>query len=369
MDFFKFNPTGEQTFLENGELINNITSSMWVERYADLGEFSFEALLSSGIRENLPKGTLISHINTLEVMIVENHEIKETVDEDPSVTVTGRSFPSFLENRIVGTNDARGGSTIISYKIPALHSWEQMVQLINDHIVYVTSPGDALANITARHTIPFGTVGESTERTINRGTVWERVAELLKVDSLGIKTVRRNEFNGVDTPNTDLVIYKGEDKSDKVLFSWKSGELDTANYLFSQKNDKNSAMVVGQYIWVVVDTGPDKYDRRMMIVDASDIDGNYGGVPSGGDLFDLSTAMATRGLQALANQNDTNISQADISKTTRYQYRLDYNLGDLVTLDGNFNQSDVRRVVEYAEIEDENGESGHPTLELPTTEG
>jgi hypothetical protein len=48
-----------------------------------------------------------------------------------------------------------------------------------------------------------------------------------------------------------------------------------------------------------------------------------------------------------------------------YQYRRDYNIGDLVSIDGNFGQTAVMRVIEYAEIEDENGNSGHPTLALP----
>ncbi len=365
MDFFKFNPTGEETLLERGQLVNDLTSSMWVERYAVPGEFSFEARLSSGIREFLPLGTLISHVDTLEVMIVENQEITETVQEDSIVTVTGRSFPSFLENRIVGMNAARGSSLITPYVLAENYVDQQLVFMINDHVSDAVEADDSLAYIDSSTEVTLET-GESIERIIDRGTVWERVEELLKVDDLGIKTVRRNAFfGGSITSFTDIVIYKGEDRSADVMFSWKSGELDSANYLFSQKNIKNSAAVFGQYVCVVVDTGPANYDRRMMIVDATDIDGNFGSVPTGGAIFDIAVQMATRGLQVLATQNEVNISQADVSKTTKYQYRRDYNVGDLVTLEGNFNQSQIMRVIEYAEIEDENGESGHPTLALP----
>lgn len=365
MEFFKFNPSGEQTLLEQGELINDLTSSMWVERYFTPGEFSFETQLSSGLMEFLPLGTLISHVDTLEVMIVENHEITETVNEDANVTITGRSFVSFLENRIVGVNAARTNPTIVPYILDAANSWNQIVTMINQHIVTPTNTGDSIANITARHTIA-GTSGESVERTIDRGTLWERVSELLKVDNLGIKTVRKNSFSGVSAANTDIVIYRGDDQSATVIFSWKSGDLDSANYLFSQKDEKNSAMVVGQYVYTVVDAGPDKYDRRMMLVSATDIDGNLGQTPAGGaPITDVINALAVRGYQALLAQNSITISQADVSKTSQYQYRRDYNVGDLVTLDGNFNQTAVMRVIEYAEIEDENGESGHPTLALP----
>jgi hypothetical protein len=68
-------------------------------------------------------------------------------------------------------------------------------------------------------------------------------------------------------------------------------------------------------------------------------------------------------------QNRITITRADASDITRYEYRKDYNVGDLVSLDGNFGQIAVMRVMEYVEIEDENGESGHPTLALPDITG
>ena len=372
MDFFKFNPTGEETILERGEVINNLDRSMWVERYSAPGEFSFEAKLSSRTRENLPLGTLISHVDTMEVMIVENHEIKETTEEDPSVVITGRSFPSFLENRIVGTT-LMGKPTITPYVLRPDYTWNQIVTLINDHIVN-TNSDDQLDNVSAQTHITD--TGESISREINRGTVWERLAELLKVDDLGIKTVRRNTWNysglgGSPDPDdgTVILIYKGVDLSSKVIFSWKSGDLSSTDYHFTQKGLKTGAVVVGQYIWAVVYLPGEKYDRRTMLINATDIDGNYGGVPSSADIPIISETMRNRGLQTLANQNRVTITQADVSKTTKYHYRRDYNIGDLVTLDGNFNQMAIMRVVEYAEIEDENGESGHPTLARPTVPG
>lgn len=363
MDFFKFNPTGEETFLEHGQIINNIERSMWIERYQSPGEFSLEAQLSTGIREFLPIGSIISHIDTLEVMIVDNHEIQETNQEDPKVITTGSSFPSFLENRIVGTSLARVDPLIAPYILPVNDSWHQIVALINDHITSTFDPDDEVSDITAVNSI-IGS-GTSIEREISRGTVLQEVQNLLKIDDIGFKTVRRNNFHGISTPNTNIVIYKGVDRSSSVMFSWKSGDLDSASYLFSQKNKKTSAMVVGQYVYVLIDNAGDKYDRRTMIVDATDIDGNYGSVPAGGDLFNISVAMGTRGLQALAKQKEITITQTDVSETTKYQYRKDYNMGDLVTLDGNFNQTAIMRVVEYAEVEDENGKTGHPTLAIP----
>jgi hypothetical protein len=102
-----------------------------------------------------------------------------------------------------------------------------------------------------------------------------------------------------------------------------------------------------------------------MVVDASDIDGHLGAIPVGGVLTSTLAAMATRGRQELAKQHQITLTQSDISNLTNFQYRKHYNIGDLVSIDGDFDQVIVMRVSEFAEIEDENGTSAHPTLSVP----
>lgn len=367
MNLFKFNPVTSPTVLEHGEFINNATRVTWIERYADTGEITIEAPVSSGLREFLPEGTLVSHTDTYEVMIIENHEIEEPKREDPTLKITGRSFESWLENRIVGVNLCRSSSNIVEFVCDPDFTWEQIVYLINQHIddIAVISSFDALENVVAS-TIISGS-GVSEERTIDRKDVLSAVQELLAIDDLGIRTIRRVPWSvpAGSTAETILDIYNGEDKTQEVVFSWKSGDLDAASYLFSNKKLKNAAMVLGRYVWTMVDDSNAGYDRRMMIVNADDLDGNLSAAPVGGSLTTLLSKMEVRGRQALAKQRQVTISQTDISDLTRYQYRRDYNIGDLVSLDGNFGQTAVMRVIEYAEIEDESGVSGHPTLSIP----
>jgi hypothetical protein len=365
MEFFKFNYDTYPTQLERGQIINGIDTSMWVERYSEPGEFEFTAQLSTGIKDFLPIGTIISHADTLEVMIVENHEIQETVEDDPVVTISGRSFVSYLENRVVGMNAARSSSTLVPYTLAADYTWNQIVALINDHIFTPVTTNDALVNVRAVSTVP-GT-GVSEIRNVEFEPVWDTVADILKIDDLGIKTIRRNTF-GVQGSSSDtyITVYKGIDKSASVIFSWKGGDISTADYLFSNKELKNSALVIGKFLFIAVDVGGlTQYNRRIMIVKADDIDGHLTAVPTGVPLTTMLNAMTVRGRQEIAKQSIVTMSQTDVSKTSKYLYRKDYNMGDLIALDGNFGQIALMRVIEYAEIEDENGESGHPTLSLP----
>lgn len=372
MNLFKFNFTTNATELENGEFINGARSVMWVERYQDAGEFEIDAPLSSGLLEFLPLGTLISHVDTMEVMIVENHQIVDEDGRDPQLIITGRSFDTYLENRMIGMNLARSSEVVAEYIIAAEHPSTQVLTIINDHITTDSySANDELPNVRAStfFVTPMDYTGVT--RSIDRGTVYERVREILKVDGyMGIRTVRKNpwgigpSFGGAETV---YEIYGGWDRTSTVQFSWASGDFDKIEHLFSQKNLKNSAMIVSRYLWTTLDQGPSKYNRRIMMVDASDIDGHLTAVPVAGARVAILAKMVVRGMQALANQNQVTISAADISNMTKYRYRIDYNLGDIVTLDGGYGNVLAMRVIEYAEIEDENGHSSHPTLSIPGT--
>jgi hypothetical protein len=366
MDLFKFISFTDATILTQGQMIPKPKSIMWVERYSEPGEFEIIDQVSSGLMTFLPIGTLISHTNTLEVMFVENYEIDDDKSEDPTVKITGRSLEAYLENRIVGTNLIRANSIIQDYTLNAATTWNQIVTLINDHINNATYTDDNLVNITATTSVT-GTGVESILRKIKADDLYKTVNSLLAIDDLGIKVIRRNTFNTPNGSSTQTIfhVYKGVDRSSTVIFSWKAGDLDTADYLWSDKPLKTSAMVIGRFVNTFVDTGPVKYNRKTMIVAADDIDGNLTAVPSGSQLTDIVNKMKTRGSQAIKNQNRITITRADVSDLSKYQYRKDFSVGDLVSLNANFGQIGVMRVTEYAEIQDETGESGHPTLAVP----
>lgn len=366
MQLFKFTPGTSASLLENGQPIEKWESVMWTERYSEPGEFEIVAPLSSGLRTFLPEGALISHTDTYEVMIVENQEVTTTENDNHKIKLTGRTMPSWLENRFIGVNLARTDALIDDYNMTADYTWNQIARMINDHIYSPTDMNDQLVNVVAQ-TSATG-AGTNVARTLERKDLLATTLDLLAVDNLGIKTQRTNVFPGGVGSDlaTIFMIYKGVDRSDKVRFSWRSGDLDEIDYLFSLKTIKNSAFVVGKYFWRLVDvSGHTNYDRRMILVDANDIDGHYDNKPSGSVEATILNKMLTLGNQAIMKNYRTAIARADLSLNTKYQYRTDYNVGDIVWLDADYNTSLKVRVNEVVEIEDETGYSAHPTLDLP----
>lgn len=361
MDLIKLSSvTSNPTELSFGEAINNYTSALWVERYGSPGEFKIEAPLSSGLKDFLPINAFITHLQSTVIMFVENHEIKQPKDADPTISITGRCFTSYLENRTVGDGWAFATNVVAELGIAADETWDQIVTLMDQAIVTTVDPDDALIGVDVGTTCSGTSTSEA--RVYRQGNVYDQVSEILKVDDLGLKSIRPTPTD----PLTYFIVYRGNNVSTKVRFSWMRGDLDNVEYFFSNKKLKNQARVMGRWVQVVVNpSGADNYDRRTMIVDASDIDDQLTAMPSGTPLTNIIFKMQVRGRQALKAQNNVSITQADVSDNTNLRYRLDYNLGDLVTVDGDFGSSAVMRVVEFAETDDDTGTRGHPTLAIP----
>lgn len=368
MDIFRFaNPTNK-TKMEQGILINGLKSKMWIERYRDAGEFTLTAGADFNVKSQLPIGSFISHTNTTEIMVVENHEIKDDRDKESEIVITGRSFEVIFESRIVrfNRNYPFGGTNPLTDKFYIGNSTcaNGAVYLgsYNTQTSYVIDDDDAILWIIFMVTgTPGGVV---TDRfTTTHGTLYERLIDLLEVDNLGIKIIRPGSWSA-QSPSTVIGIHKGVDNSKSIVRSSDTGEVESIDYLWSNKRLKNSVLVYSKWFEVVVNnTAIKDYDRRITCVDAKDIDDDYTTLPTGTTATNIINAMRQRGYEFLSVKNNITITKAELTKSAiKYTYRKDYNVGDLITVSGDYNQISVMRISEFVEIEDETGESGYPTL-------
>ncbi len=257
------------------------------------------------------------------------------------------------------------GAVLPEYVLAAAHTWVQAKALIAGHIQpeNLVDASDQYEFIKVNHTVTLVAGAIAEERTIEKGDLYERVQEILAVDDLGLKIMRPGAWSPYPLDVAAVLIHTGVDVTDKVAFSYAAGDIVDAQYLWSNKGLKTSAFVIGKWLERVVHGPQTRYDRRVMYVDAKDIDDAYEVTPTGAARTSVLEKMAVRGRQALAAQKMVAISGARIaSNSNSYVYRKDYNIGDIVAVDGNYDSSATMRVVEYVEIEDENGESGYPTL-------
>lgn len=372
MDIFKFRNPTNQARMEQGEIIDGFKSKMWIERYRDAGEFTLVASIDSGIREKLPIGTFISHVNTKEIMIVENHSISDNRGEVTDVTITGRGLESFLDQRIVNANrlfPSYLGS--VDHTLDANYTWIQAIELVEDHVLpsnlVFTEPNDAIPYLQIVHNVV--STGESVERSVRRGdSLFSSLLDLLSIDNLGIKIIRPGPGSplGPTSPDVAMLFHKGVNRSSQIVFSYDTGEIESSDYLWSNKKSKNSVLVSGRWVEIRLNA-LDKtyYNRRIMYVDASDIDESFESPPTEPEVFSIISKMEQRGIAALASQKDVTLAKVEPSKeSVKAIYRQDYDVGDLIMVSGNYNQTQAMRVSEFVEIEDENGNSAYPTLSI-----
>jgi hypothetical protein len=373
MDLFKFNPGSDPSFLTNGEVLNKIKTIQWTERYRDAGEFEITAGVSSNLRAILPLGTMISHTDTLEVMMVETINIKDGGDDqEPQITIRGRSLESYLKHRIVGDDietyvlaGVRLMLTNEPYVLPFGTSWEQIKYMVDEHItsLFFGPTGDQIAGFVCIENQQH--VGPSTAqvRTMRKQNLHSAVLELLAIDDFGIQVVRPNADN-VDPDTTEFRIHNGIDRKNQIIFSHAFGDLDKSEYFWSDAALKTDFFCLSNYYTMRSDNTPTGYNRRVMFVDCSDLDEMYDDteVVDGTISAAINDAMDVRGQQALRSQVLANLLATDISRTTRYKFKKHYDVGDLVTVQGNYDIETVMRVAEHVSFQDENGESGYPTL-------
>jgi hypothetical protein len=361
-------PNLNTLFLTNAQAITGFKSVMWIERYRDAGEFTITAPVSSGLRTKLPLGSLISHTETQELMIVESHEINDTINGDVNVVITGRSFETMMENRVLSYNGVSGAGGFpippnqaiptyyfVESNTPANHLVEVIEWHCYDGGIFSTQN---ITNLRTVSTVPGG-VGVATTREMEITDLYSSVLELLAIDDLGIRSVRPGPLSGLPLA-TDLgfIIHKGEDKSASVAFDHASGDIRNGQYLWTNKKKKTSVLIQGTTYRAIKSDGSSSagYDFRAGYIDAKEIDT--------GVFTDDLNALLARGESYLATHKEKNIVRVEVTPTTnRLRYRQDYDVGDLVAVTGNYDTAGVMRVVEHVEIVDENGQSSYPTLE------
>ena len=370
MDIFRYpEPVNGNIDLSEGILVEGWESVSWVERYRDPCDFIIEGYAENDLQTKLPIGSLISKINSAEIMVVENHQIKQTRNEKSTVTITGRSFETFLEQRVINANQ-NFKTRPNSYKPAASIFTGTPAGLaqsyILGHITGLTPSNNSFNYLKDVETLVNVIENNgSVEYTERLTTLYDTVIELLNIDNLGIRTVRPN-FDSTN-PTDDklyLIIHDGVNRTSQVGFSYDFGDIESADYLWSDKSVKNCAYVFGRVLDTFVDlSSKNGLNRRTMIVDASDVDENLPETPTSAEINTAINLMKARGRAALYSKIKVEITNVKISNLSNaYKYRVDYNLGDLVSVKGDYNTSNVMRVIEYVEISDRNGTSGYPTL-------
>lgn len=408
-------------YVPNG-FVEGYSSAVWTERYDGTGEFVITTPLIEEFSAKLPEDTLISLLDTDVVMWVEDHTIVENEEGETELKVTGRSM-----ERVILGNRAIKGIRGKNWQLPSpgpldLYYGPDTAAGLLLYEAVIATPGAPLVSdifeVDAADAV-FGAVvtwscrdftGEQRDWFVQPGEVWQQMSDMLKTGRVGLRTIRpwstgkvmtfdEDGIVSIGVPDVDegpggdgaaeligdlrFDVYTGEDRRQEIVFDFLKGDFSDANYLFSSKRYKNVAYVLSSTtaaddVYVYSDGFSPSLgfgtSRRVMIVDP-ELDQILQNPDPEGDpivmpLADYVKALEQKGRYALARQRPVRLFDGTVQAGSKFKYRRDYNLGDLVTLRGRGGVETDVYVSEYVRTEDARGDFGFPTFaQLDDPEG
>lgn len=158
---------------------------------------------------------------------------------------------------------------------------------------------------------------------------------------------------------------------DGVHFKVGSNSVKRYSSLASCKDTRNAAYVTTSHFEFMILDGKMEtleepvFGLNIINIDCSVVDEGYDLGQAEMDKSNiLNAAYGLAKTELTRNNTDEFIVEVDVnSDNPEYQYRRDFNLGDVVTIDSSaFFKAQNIRVVEYVETEDNGKYEGHPVL-------
>lgn len=241
-------------------IIDNYTSLLWVNRYKDEGDCELYIEATNKNLSILKKGNYLSRLDDDMVCRIEKVELTTDAENGNYLIVTGYDVKKILGQRILWSQTNVDGNVE-----------DYIRDMIYKTLVNPNLSARAITNGSGRQNFFLGDKANFTEVTTEQSTykkVSEKVKEFCTTYGWGYKVI-------VDIGNFYFVLYKGEDKSESVIFADEFENLISTSYKEDSSNLANVALVAGEGEGSErarnVSGYAESLDRYEIFVDAKDI--------------------------------------------------------------------------------------------------
>lgn len=331
------------------DIINTFKSLQWIRRSQSAGEFTLRAPLTAENLSLLQEGRLLTKSDDPDMMII---DIVNIVDgnKEKLISCFGRSGVSLLDRRIVRVDNntqkplMRGEWSDIVLTMLSRHAINPIDTRRALPVIYDPAPG-----------LPAGVI----EKSVSWRKLGEALCRLCRQYGLGIRTRWKD---GV------LSVQPYPLRVNPVVFSKQWGTLDEEERLISIREFATDAIV----------GGAGEFPNRIM----SEVSSNL----SGFDLFerfvDVSSELRPEDYEDAGQYMDSltqagrdalldSVRQDEYTASTTassMEYKVDYDVGDIVNVRSSFGFEAVRLISEVTETYDRNGRTLDPKFEPLTFE-
>lgn len=371
-------------------IIDNYTSLIWARRYKEVGDFEIYLPASVEILNLCKIGNYVEKDGSPMICRIDSVSLSQKPEEGYYITVTGKSAEALLDQRIIMETSICNGSAeefalkLISSALGADASPERKI-VDSDGILIFTMIQNGFPE-TLKEQVTYKNLGE-------------KIREYCQSYGWGYKIEREQTY-------FVFSFYKGEDRSDSVVFSPNFENVSTSEYSRDASDIQNFVLCAGEgegdariKETVGTATGANRYEvfadckQLSKTIRFSEIVSAYpngtisqsgekyyysvSGViiaevpsasPSGNDECKLTDAiyseqLIARGEETIANKGEIVTFDSTIIPNVTFIFGEDYFLGDIVRIENEFGISANARIIEIVEVEDENGYSIDPKFE------
>lgn len=349
------------------KMISGYSSLEWIERYYDASSIKIIMPATPDNLANIKINTLIGNNESKEVMIVTSISIKSS---EKTMEVNGFGFEYFLSYRV--TDSSHAFPRILkdhTMTLPdTLNYSTQIWTLIHDSIIDTSpSTGEQLSGLYVDVVPGLVSGDDNVENKLNRTDVYSEVNKLAKAAKAGIRS-QKPEAN-IGEPLGSLFpgylgihVYKGVDRSNSIAFYANTGDLESIDYLFTSVGKYTGVIATSGWGEVFVRKAANGLARRTTTRNFSEVDGEVSDPPTTSEENGIKTRLTQKAKEFLDNQKSSEISLATVSRNSKYKYGKDYNLGDVISVYGDYSTTTKMRVTEVAKFFDYTGYSEVPTL-------
>lgn len=327
--------------------VENHTSLQWHRKYYECGTFELHAPVTEENLRLLQPGNIIRPKGKDEAAVIRGDQEEEESTLLNEMVRNGYFLPVYFNDRLTGPQFTYTGTC-------------------EDAMRYIIGRADKIPLLEVA-----GGIGDRTEITFQATykNVLTYLSKLARYSEVGFRVVPDFKLKKMT-----FETYKGVDrtrrqgKNPRVIFSEGYNNLNRAKHTYSDETYKTRIVVGGagegaERAYVVVGGGSG-FDLREGFLDAKDI--NKDDFPTNAEYME---ALRVRGRETL-NQNAVFENfEAEVEADVNFVYGVDYDLGDIVTVDKKkWNKVLDLRITEACEVYEYGGMYVVPTFgdALPT---
>lgn len=356
-------------------VIDVFESAIWVERYYGDSEVQLVVPATSDILEKLAIGTFLSIDQSKEVMILETHDISGN-----QATIRGISILKWLNNRFIRTTANHEDRYWYMFEeTSGAAPWSIIDLMCVDMgerfgvIFPLGIPNPAHLKIPNLQAISIDDSGPTVELAVPFGPIYDAIREIAVTYQVGMTITLEyaseagyllgfSSYRGIDRSSnqslTPPVRFSSQMESFANTKEFQSiSDYATEAWTFAPENPGGLATSPG---WASRDVSATGFDLRAIMVFEEDLTTDTTGLGATG----LLDALYYRAAKALEVHKFAKIIDGEIVPTGQFQYGVDYNLGDIIEVQGYSGIVQTARVVEYIRSKDNTGEKAYPTLEM-----